>query len=171
MIDVIDVIDVIDANVDDGVGGVGVGDVLVHNDDTMLSLSLVHEILEYIHIDFKNIIHREGNAFFDDDESRLPLSLIMNSGLEDYFERVLLSDRYRDVLCDECAKRGQLGSLKWARSKGCPWTKAGWQKGTCYVASRAGHLHILQWARANGCDWDSMTCSGAAGAGHLHILQ
>ena len=93
------------------------GDFQVH---TILSLSLVHEILEYIHIDFKNIIHREGNAFFDDDESRLPLSLIMNSGLEDYFELVLLSDRYRDVLCDECAKRGQLDSLKWARSKGYP---------------------------------------------------
>ena len=70
----------------------------------------------------------------DDDESRLPV---------DYFERVLLSDRYRDVLCDECAKRGQLGSLKWARSKGLF---------TCRGASEAGHLHILQWTRANGCD-------------------
>ena len=162
--------------IDNG-GGDGIdNDVHVHDDDTMLSLSLVHEILEYIHIDFKNIIHREGNAFFDDHESRLPLSLIMNSGLEDYFERVLLSDRYRDRLCDECAKRGQLGSLKWARLKGCPWTNipADWSilpRGTCYIAAGAGHLHILQWARANGCDWDSMTCSGAAGAGHLHILQ
>ena len=78
---------------------------------------LIHEVLEYIHIDMKRIIHRQD----DDNDRLLPLSLIMNSGLEGYFERVLLSERFKPTLCDQCAKRGQLNSLIWARSKGCPW--------------------------------------------------
>ena len=96
---------------------------------TELSLSLVHEVLGYIHSDLKDIIHKEGNTLFHDNNNnnnrkkrrRLPLSLIMNSGLEDYFEDVLLSSRFKKKLCDECANRGQLDSLKWARSIGCPW--------------------------------------------------
>ena len=152
-----------------------------------LSLSLVHEELGYIHTDFKDIIHRAGNTLFDNndndnnnndknvnnDRRRLPLDLIMNSGLEDYFEDVLLSDRFKKKLCDECAKRGQLESLKWARSKGCPWTQPGyfiWRSSSA-IAAEAGHLHILQWAHANGCRWDWSTCASAAEAGHLHILQ
>ena len=137
----------------------------------VLSLSLIHEVLEYIHIDMKRIIHRQEQVDGDNDNDRLlPLSLIMNSGLEDYFERVLLSERFKRKLCDECAKRGQLNSLIWARSKGCPWRKE-FRRGTCSLAAGAGHLHILQWAREHGCAWDLDTCRAAAEAGHLHILQ
>ena len=59
-------------------------------DHPILSLSLVNEIFEYIHIDFKNIIYREGNPLFandaddDDDDGgsrRLPVSMILNSRL------------------------------------------------------------------------------------------
>ena len=83
-----------------------------------------------------------------------------------------MCDRFNARLCDICAKRGQLESLKWARSKGCPWTKPRrWSKeGTCCVAAIAGHLHILQWSRENGCDWDADTCSEAARAGHWDLL-
>ena len=88
-----------------------------------LSLSLVYEIFEYIHIDLKNIIHREGNTIIETNR-KLPLTLIMNSRLENYFADVLLSDRYINKLCDECAKRGALESLQWARLKGCPWSKS-----------------------------------------------
>jgi hypothetical protein len=181
-------------------------DVVHANATALLSLSLVHEIFEYIHIDFKKIIHREGNTFFDDDEGnilndkvsddddstfyvvkmkRLPLCLIMNSGLEDYFENVLLSPRFKNNLCDECAKRGQLDSLKWAKSKGCEWGRPGISgegyvytklsgyeyTGTCSFAALNGHLHILQWARENGCEWNRETCRAAAEGGHLDILQ
>ena len=82
----------------------------------VLSLSIIQKVLEYIHIDLKRIIHRQEHV--DGDNGRLlSLSLIMNSGLEDYFEHVLLSERFKRKLCDECAKRGQLKSLMWARSK------------------------------------------------------
>jgi hypothetical protein len=141
-------------------------------DHPILSLSLVNEVLEYIHIDFKNIIYREVNPLFandddaddDDGSRRLPVSMILNSRLEDYFADVLLCDRFNKKLCDICAKEGQLESLKWARSKGCLWTQPSLfgGVGTCCVAARAGHLHILQWARENGCEWNSWTCNAAA---------
>ena len=158
-------------------------------DHPILSLSLVNEVLEYIHIDFKNIIYREGNPLFanddddDDDEDggshRLPVSMILNSRLEDYFADVLLCDRFKKKLCDICAKKGQLESLKWARSKGCPWTQPQQyiKQGilhvtidTCSAAAEAGHLHILQWARENGCDWNWLTCYAAAEAGHWDVV-
>jgi len=166
-INVVDAIDAINAVVDTNAIGI-----IHHDNDDVLSLSLVHEIFEYIHIDFKNIIHREGNTFFDNQRNRLPLSLIMNSGLEEYFERVLLSNRLKDRLCNECAKRGQLDSLKWARSKGCPWSESRYYSiGTIDIAARAGHLHIVKWARENGCDWSTRTCRSAAEGGHLDILK
>ena len=95
--------------------------VLLDDGGGVLSLSLIHEVLEYIHIDMKRIIHRQQQVDGDngDNDGRLlPLSLIMNSGLEDYFERVLLSERFKPSLCDECTKRGQLKSLIWANQKG-----------------------------------------------------
>ena len=72
-------------------------------DHPILSLSLVNEVFEYIHIDFKNIIYRQGNPLFanDDDDGgsrRLPVSMILNSRLEDYFADVLLCDRFKDCL-------------------------------------------------------------------------
>ena len=54
----------------------------VDAEEELLPRHLIHEIFEYIHTELKSIIHREGNAFFDNKEKRLPLSLIMNSGLE-----------------------------------------------------------------------------------------
>ena len=133
-----------------------------HQHPAVLSLSLVNEVFEYIHSDFKSIIYRQGNAaLFDNDddggEGQLSISLILNSGLEDYFSDVLLCDRFKDRLCRICAKEGQLESLKWARENGCTWDRH-----TCYVAAEAGHLHILQWAQEHGCPWNSATCYVAA---------
>ena len=64
--------------------------VLLDGGGGVLSLSLIHEVLEYIHIDMKRIIHQQQQVDGDngDNGRLLPLSLIMNSGLEDYFERV-----------------------------------------------------------------------------------
>ena len=60
----------------------------------VLSTSLIHEIFEYIDDDYKLLIHREGST--DEQRSkRLSIELIMRSGLEDYFEGVLLSLRLK----------------------------------------------------------------------------
>jgi hypothetical protein len=59
----------------------------------------------------------------------------MRSGLEDYFERVLLGSKFRSLLCDYSAKRGYLKTLIWAREKGCRWDER-----TSLAAARKGHL-------------------------------
>jgi hypothetical protein len=55
----------------------------------------------------------------------------MRSGLEDYFRQVLLCDRFRGNLCYEAARRGHVGTLKWARVHGCRWNT--W---TCSAAAK-----------------------------------
>ena len=148
----------------------------------MLSLHVVYEILDYMHPDLKNIILREGNSLFDDEDYRLPLSLIMSSKLEDYFEPVLLSSRFKKILCDECARRGELDSLKWARSKGCEWTQPVSDAECMEVLKRTGLYSrtpfISKQLIRSDCIFfagDGMmkrgTCFVAAQAGHLHIIQ
>ena len=94
--------------------------------------------------------------------------------------------------CEYAAKRGNLGTLQWARSHDAPWNitcaraafndhleilqwarshGAPWDKLVCALAAANGHLEILQWARSHGAPWDEMTCSYAASNGHLEILQ
>jgi hypothetical protein len=86
--------------------------------------------------------------------------------MEDYFKNVLLSDKFKRVLCIEACKRGHVSTLKWARENGCPW-----DSDICSNAAENGHLNCLQWARENGCPWDSDTCRNAAINGHLNCLQ
>ena len=154
----------------------------------MLSIPVIHKILGFIDPDLKNIVHREGNTFFDIVDNRLPLSLIMRSNLEDYFEPVLLSDRFKDNLCDECAKRGELHSLMWARSKGCPWTipMTALEFARQTVVSDFGRDYmgiltivtledIAETVCYSNSDYESQIQTGAcylaAQAGHLHILE
>ena len=102
----------------------------------ILSTSLFHKIFEYIDDDYKLLIHREGST--DEQRSkRLSIELIVRSGLEDYFEDVLL--------CKEAARRGYVSTLKWAREHGCDWNSR-----TCKYAARYGHLDCLIWAREHG---------------------
>jgi hypothetical protein len=61
-----------------------------HQHLSVLSLSLVNEVFEYIHSDFKSIIYRQDNNNGNAGEGRLSISLIFNSVLEDYFSDVLL---------------------------------------------------------------------------------
>ena len=87
----------------------------------MLSTAEVHLILEYIDSDFKLLIHREGST--DEQRAkRLSIEMIMRSGLEDYFQHVLLSDRFKKRLCDRAARRGYVSTLRWARDHGCDWS-------------------------------------------------
>ena len=91
----------------------------------------------------------------------------MRSGLEDYFEDVLLCDRWRDKLCIEAARRGYVNTLKWAREHGCIWNLY-----TCRFAARGGHLDCLIWAREHGCDWNLDTCKEVAKRrNHQHIVD
>ena len=147
---------------------------LVHfNYHSVLPISLIHKIFEYIHNDFKSIIHREDNSFFDDDENRLPLSVIMYSGLEDYFEKVLLSRRFKERLCEECVKRGQLNSLKWMKMKADTLQQGLRLEGLSTKAASLGHLHILQWLRGIGqvSNIRGQICLAAARGGHLECMK
>ena len=131
----------------------------------ILSTAEVHLILEYIDSDFKLLIHREGST--DKQRAkRLSIETIMRSGLEDYFKRVLLSDRFKGKLCNEAARRGYVSTLKWAREHGCSWNDV-----TCRYAAKGGHLDCLIWARDHGCDWDRDTCKAAARGGYLDCLK
>ena len=66
----------------------------------ILSTSLIHKVFEYIDDDYKLLIHREGST--DEQRSKkLSIELIMRSGLEEYFEDVLLSRRLKGKLCTE----------------------------------------------------------------------
>ena len=97
----------------------------------ILSTSLIHEIFEYIDDDYKLLIHREGST--DEQRSKkLSIELIAKSGLEEYFQDILLSDRLRGHLCNEAARRGFVSTLKWAREHGC-----GWNSGLLDMGSRA----------------------------------
>ena len=136
----------------------------VNDKPIILSTSLIHEIFEYIHDDYKLLIHREGST--DDERSKiLSIELIMRSGLEDYYRDVLMCDRLRDKLCNEAVRRGYVSTLKWARENGCQW-----EISTCRVAAGKGHLDCLIWAREHGCDWNPLVVEAAAGRGHLNCL-
>lgn len=153
-------------------------------EEAKIMLSLHVEILDYIHSDLKNIVCREGNTLFDDEDYRLPLSLIMSNKLEDYFEPVLLSSRFKKILCDECAKRGELDSLIWARSKGCAWdqplsysellkdfgSKMMFSSIFMEFTSDQEMRHLIDFSGEDRMMKRGI-CYIAAQAGHLHIIQ
>jgi len=156
-----------------------------------LLTKLIHNVFEYIHRDFKLLIHREGST---DEErvKRLSIEVIMSSGLEDYFQEVLLCPRFQGILCNNAVRIGYISTLKWARDHRCHWNSTvtrtaaskgyleclkwarengcHWNEYTCRAAALGGHLHCLIWAREHGCPWDSNTCEAAASEGHLDIL-
>ena len=85
---------------------------------TILWTSLIHLIFEYIDSDFKLLIHREGST--DEERAKvLSIEVIMRSCMEDYFQHVLLSTRFKGRLCYDAASRGYVSTLKWAREHGC----------------------------------------------------
>ena len=133
---------------------------------------VLQRIFGYIHVDYHRIIMKspvvhsavgshdddeDDDVDDDDDEDDddeddddgddlLPLGIIFNSGLYDYFSGLLLDSKFKNGLCRISARSGSLSGLQWARANGCPWDEY-----TCCDAAEGGHLHILQWARANGC--------------------
>jgi hypothetical protein len=58
---------------------------------------LIHEIFDYIHPDYKLLIHREGSTGIER-AKLLCIDLIMTSGMEDEFMSVLLCRRFKSKL-------------------------------------------------------------------------
>lgn len=131
-----------------------------------LPIPLIHNnIFSYTSPNFKKIIHKEGST--DEDRSQVQsIEDIMISGMEDHFRDLLLSDKFKNILCDIACKKGYLSTLKWAHENGCPWNAE-----TCRSAAEGGHLNCLEYAHDNECPWNELTCSSAAANGHLNCLQ
>ena len=117
--------------------------------DVTLPITLIHHIFDtYLGTEYKLLIHKEGSS--DEDRSKvLSIELIMMWRMEDYFKNVLLSDKFKRVLCIEACKRGYVSTLKWARENGCPWNED-----ICRNAAEHGQLSCLQYAHENGCPWN-----------------
>jgi len=64
------------------------------------------------------------------------------------------------------AEGGQLETLKWLRSEGCPWDAR-----ACKGAAYGGHLDVLKWLRSEGCPGNARACRRAALGGHFEILR
>ena len=96
-----------------------------------LPILLIHHIFDiYLGTGYKLLIHKEGSS--DEDRSKLlSIELIMISRMEDYFKDVLLSNKFKRVLCKEASKRGYVSTLKWARENGCPWGSNIWDSDPC----------------------------------------
>ena len=59
-------------------------------------------------------------------------------------------DIYDSAACMYAAAgNGHLETLKWLRSKGCPWSASTWSS-----AAKGGHWEILRWLQSEGCPWD-----------------
>jgi hypothetical protein len=138
-----------------------------NNVNVTLPLPLIHFIFDtYVGYDYKILIHKEGSS--DEDRSKvLSIELIMISRMEEYFKDVLLSFKWKIILCKEACKRGYVHTLKWARENGCDWNS-----NILYAAAENGHLNCLQWAREHGCDWNRNAClSVATEYGHLLTVE
>ena len=70
------------------------------------------------------------------------------------------------LTCAGAAMGGQLLTLKWLHSQGCPWDHL-----TCNNAAKGGHMRLLQWAVINNAPTNSNTCVAAAEGGQLDILK
>jgi hypothetical protein len=160
--------------------------------NNVLSNKIIKYILEFLDKDLKLLVCKVGSTN-EERNKILSIELIMRSGLEEYFRDILLSNRFKEILCTEACNRGFLSTLEWAVNNGCElnpntcaiaaysghlnilqWAKANgcnWNYKTCSFAAYRGHLNILKWARANGCDWNYKTCTGAVYGGHLNILK
>ena len=73
---------------------------------------------------------------------------------------------FSTLTCAGAAMGGQLPTLQWLHSQGCPWDHL-----TCNHAAKGGHLRLLQWAVNNNAPTNPFTCVAAAEGGQLEILK
>ena len=66
----------------------------------------------------------------------------------------------------ELARCGDLGGLRAARARGCPWDPK-----TTRAAAEYGYLDCLRYAHEQGCVWDPETTMWAAKTGQLECLR
>lgn len=110
---------------------------------------------------------------------KLPLSLIMALGLEDYFYDLLLI--YGTNLYRIAASNGYLNLLVWCRDNGIDyeteveqlWREEGYHdNGVCRIAAASGHLECLKWLISNNYPYEhELMCSYAAMGGQLETLH
>ena len=131
-----------------------------------LPISLIYYIFDtYLTIDYKLLIHKEGST--DEDISKkLSIELIMISRLEDYFENVLLSIKFKENLCNISSEKGYLNTLKWSHNKKCHWDAY-----TCKLAAANGHLDCLKYAHENGCSMNGFSYINAIINKHEHCAN
>jgi hypothetical protein len=75
-------------------------------------------------------------------------------------------NKEEELSLDFVAKYGNLGMMKYAHEKGCPWHVE-----TTKWAANNGHLECLNYAHENGCPWNASTTVAAAKNGHLECLK
>jgi hypothetical protein len=81
----------------------------------------------------------------------------------------VISNGYRcnvnkTTVCANAARKGDLQTLKWARSEGFTWDEK-----VCTNSAAHGHLEVLQWARENGCPLDASALQLATYNGHYDV--
>ena len=173
-------------------------DDVAENKKVILSMSMVYEVLEYIHKDFRHILHRDDDGRVKD---KLSIDIILKSHMQDYFAGVLLSSTFRANVCDLAIQAGSLHSVKWANRHHCSlgyssilYAGAFGNIGMCkYVlnsvktepknknlyfmlliseASRAGNVSTIKCFHEQNFQLHfEAICSAAAYAGAINIIQ
>ena len=170
-------------------------DDVAENKKVILSMAMVHEILEYIHIDFRHVLHRDDDGHVKD---KLSIEIILRSHMQDYFAGVLLSQTFRKKVCNLAIQAGSLHSLIWAKLNHCPidfpaaiYAGAFGNLEICKFvlnvvkqpklvlimsmtsqASRAGHLNIIKYFVEQKAMLEFYSiCSAAASGGAINIIK
>lgn len=121
--------------------------------------SSIKIIFEYVHKDFNLIIQKNENK-------KLSVYLIINSGLEYYFKDMLKGFKFRNSLCKLAAKKGYVTTLEWANKNGFELYPS-----TFIIAAENGHLNCLKFLRDHVREWNPELCSHAALYGQLDCLK
>ena len=171
-------------------------DDVAENKKVILSMSMVHEVLEYIHKDFRYILHRNDDGRVKD---KLSIDIILKSHMQDYFAGVLLSSNFRANVCDLAIQAGSLHSVQWAKRHHCSlgyssilYAGAFGNIGICKFildsvkmepkkiyfmlliseASTAGHVDVIKYFHEQNFELHfEVICSAAAYAGAINIIQ
>jgi hypothetical protein len=71
----------------------------------------------------------------------------------------------KTTVCTFAAEKGDLQTLKWARTRGFSWDEE-----VCKNAAKFGHIELLKWSRENGCPWKENVFEVAAENGHYEVM-
>ena len=165
----------------------------------MLSMCIIRKIFEYIHQDYHYIICK--NDINNSNSKLLPISIIFNSKLHQYFKDVLLSPSFSPTtIINSIVNNHHYDALKWllccdqshryinhidniilnACNNGdlmllISLKEIGMLRFDnvmySYWSSSNGRINILMFLHENGMKFDAWTCTMAAMEGHLDVLM